>query len=124
MNKNDPAARTVGGFAGFWQGAAVNIGDMANGYDVYSALAPVEGPEGVRQCITSGYTQLQMVGSITNACKDPALAMKWLDTFFSHESMVLIDYGFEGAQWEWNDLPAIDGTTPSRNFLVSQGGSI
>ena len=38
----------------------------------------------------------------------------------SDEGMVMIDYGFEGKNWEWNDTPAINGNTPSRFFLTSR----
>ena len=59
-------------------------------------------------------------GAITSACENPEVAMRWLDYWFSEEGMVMIDYGFEGVNWEWNDTPAIDGTTPSRSFLTSR----
>lgn len=119
-NKNDPTERIVGAFGGFWSGVTVNPASMDNCYDVYDPLAPLEGPTGLRQATTSGHLDLYLVGAITSACERPDIAIKWLDYWFSNEGMILIDYGFEGVNWEWNDTPAINGTTPSRFFLTSR----
>lgn len=120
VSREDKAERTVGAFGGFWQGVAASPASMTNAYDVYEALAPLEGPAGVRQSATTGYLPLTLRGAITSACENPEVAMRWLDYWFSEEGMVMIDYGFEGVNWEWNDTPAIDGTTPSRSFLTSR----
>ena len=119
-NNNDPTQRTVGAFGGFWSGVSVNPAGMDNAYDVYDPLAPLEGPEGVRQCTTSGILDLFLVGGITKACEHPEIAIKWLDFWSSNEGMVMIDYGFENVNWEWNDTPAINGSVPSRFFLTNR----
>lgn len=117
VNKNDPEERTVGAFGGFWQGVTVSPASMENAYEIYDPLPPLEGPTGLRQATTSGHLNLYLEGAITTACERPDIAIKWLDWWFSNEGMVLIDYGFEGVNWEWSDTPAINGTVPSRMFL-------
>lgn len=77
-------------------------------------------PPGLRQATTSGHLPLELKGAITVACERPDIAIKWLDWWFSNEGMVLIDYGFEGVNWEWSDTPAIDGSIPSRYFLTER----
>lgn len=119
VSKDDATQRVVGAFGGFWQGVAASPASMTNAYDVYEALAPLEGPAG-RQASTTGYLSLNHMGAITSACEDPVLAIKWLDYWFTTEGMVMIDYGFEDVNWEWNDTPAINGSTPSRSFLTSR----
>ena len=120
VNNNDPTARIVGAFGGFWAGVTVSPSSMENAYDVYDVLAPLEGPTGLRQATTSGHLPLELKGAITVACERPDIAIKWLDWWFSNEGMVLIDYGFEGVNWEWSDTPAIDGSIPSRYFLTER----
>lgn len=119
VSKDDPAQRIVGAFGGFWQGVAASPASMTNAYDVYEALAPLDGPAG-RQASTTGFLTLQHMGAITSSCEDPVLAIKWLDYWFTNDGMVMIDYGFEDVNWEWNDVPAINGNTPSRTFLTSR----
>ena len=120
VNKNDPAERIVGCFGGFWAGVTVSPASMENAYDVYDPIVPITGPEGAVNATTSGHLDLFLEGCITSACADPVLAIRWLDFWMSDEGMVMIDYGFEGKNWEWNDTPAINGNTPSRFFLTSR----
>lgn len=120
VNKNDPAERIVGCFGGFWAGVTVSPASMDNAYDIYDPLVPIEGPEGEVNATTSGHLDLFLVGCITSACENPELAIRWLDFWMSEEGMIMIDYGFEGVNWEWNDTPAINGNTPSRYFLTSR----
>ena len=67
VSREDKAERTVGAFGGFWQGVAASPASMTNAYDVYEALAPLEGPAGVRQSATTGYLPLTLRGAITSA---------------------------------------------------------
>ena len=120
VNKNDPTERIVGCFGGFWAGVTVSPAAMDNAYDIYDPIRPIEGPDGEVNATTSGHLDLYLDGCITKACENPELAIKWLDFWMSDEGMVMIDYGFENVNWEWNDLPAINGNTPSRFFLTSR----
>lgn len=120
VNKNDPKERIVGCFGGFWQGASVSPASMENAYEIYDPLPPIEGPEGEINATTSGHFTLSPTGCITSACADPELAIRWLDFWMSDEGMIMVDYGFEGLNWEWRDAPAINGNTPSRFFLTDR----
>lgn len=120
VNNNDPAQRVVGAFGGFWSGVSVSPAAMEDAYDVYDVLPPLEGPTGLRQATTDGHLPLYLMGAIPSTCSDPVLAIKWLDFWFGEEGTVMIDYGFEDVNWEWNDTPAINGNTPSRYFLTSR----
>ena len=120
VNKNDASQRVVGSFGGFWAGVTVSPASMENAYDVYDPIVPITGPEGAINATTSGHLGLDLVGCITKDCKDPVLAIKWLDFWMSDEGMIMIDYGFEDVNWEWRDEAAINGNTPSRYFLTNR----
>lgn len=106
--------RIVGAYSGMWQGTAVNTGVIPNGYDLYAPVTPLEGPTGLRQTATTGFGTIRMQGVITSACKEPLAAFKWLDWWLSEEATVVVDYGFEGSEYEWVDTPAISGAVPGR----------
>lgn len=64
---------------------------------------------------------------ITTSCKDPVLAAKWIDYFFSEEGSLLKNYGIEGETFEYIDgEPQLsemvrnakaDGTKSNYDFL-------
>ena len=41
--------------------------------------------------------------SITTACEDPAMVMKFMNYFYTDEGALLVNYGVEGVSWEYND---------------------
>ena len=90
VNNNDPTARTVGAFGGFWAGRDGQPRlPWITPTTIYDVLAPLEGPTGLRQATTSGHLQsLDLEGAITAACERPDIAIKWLDWWFSNEGMV------------------------------------
>ena len=110
----EPENRIVGAFSAMWQGVAVTTTVIPNGYDLYAPVPPLEGPAGLKQSASRGYGDLRLQGIITSACKEPAAAFKWLDFWLSEEATVVVDYGFEGEEYEWSDTPAISGAVPSR----------
>ena len=73
-------------------------------YRQYATLPPLEGPDGVR---LSTYYKYSAVSSgnfmITDKCKDPAAALKWVDFFFSSKGDLCSQYGAdEGVDWVLN----------------------
>ncbi|WP_130836242.1 extracellular solute-binding protein [Lachnoclostridium sp. Marseille-P6806] len=70
-------------------------------YKQYVTLPPLEGPDGVR---LATYYKYSAVGSgafmITDKCKDPAAALKWVDFFYSTKGDLCSQYGAdEGVDW-------------------------
>lgn len=110
----EPENRVVGAFSGMWQGTAVNTGVITDGYDLYAPVPPLKGPTGLQQTATTGFGNIGLRAVITSACAEPMAAFKWLDWWLSEEATVVVDYGFEGSEYEWVDTPAISGAVPAR----------
>jgi putative aldouronate transport system substrate-binding protein len=75
--------------------------------DSYAAVPPLRGPKGVR------YAQVTSVGinptyaSITDNCKDPVLAFRWLDGMYNQEAMLNNKVGLKGVIYEDPDPGAL-----------------
>ncbi|MCL2879962.1 MAG: extracellular solute-binding protein, partial [Treponema sp.] len=101
----------------------------------YDTIAPLAGPKGVRLAV---YRPDAMVITgatvITKALKNPEVAVRWLDYFYSLEGDLEMRIGREGIEWrrakpgelsysglpaEWAKLTAIGG---SQNIFWSQYG--
>lgn len=84
-------------------------------YDNWEALAPLQGPAGVRQApvYSTKFSDMSYSCVITRSCKDPEAAAKWLDYFFSDEGSVVAADGFENYNLTYSDTPALDGSVPS-----------
>lgn len=65
----------------------------------FVTVPPLTGPNGVR---TVGYYQNQLMtrGVVTRDCKDPALAVQWLDFLLSEDATMRQAFGVEGIDWE------------------------
>ena len=63
-------------------------------------------------CFNSAYTQSVMGAAslaVTTACEDPKALLKWLDTVYSEEGIILMNYGEEGTHFEYVDgKPYVD----------------
>ena len=66
----------------------------------YVAVPPLEGPEGVRYAAWDPATD-DPAAVITSACKDPALAVRWIDTLYWQEATLRSDDGVLGEDWRW-----------------------
>ncbi len=84
-------------------------------YDNWVALAPMEGPTGLRQVpvYDTHYSSVSYSMAITEDCENLEVAAKWLDYFFSEEGMILGACGFEGLNYEYSQSPSLNGTVPS-----------
>lgn len=81
-------------------------------FNDYTALSPLENVytgEKVVPCRNPNGLGNRVV--VTTACKNPELAIRWLDTFFSEEVINMMHYsGFEGEDWKWEDgVTSMDG---------------
>ena len=61
----------------------------------YAAIAPLEGPNGVRQIYYNGGTLTDGgdAFNITSACEHPEVAIRWVDYFYSMEGFNTASYG-------------------------------
>lgn len=80
----------------------VLLGNSKMDYDDYVAIPPLKGPKGVRGAVTLGENTLTLRNAITSACKQPELAMRWLDYFYSTEGQLWsINGGLQGEHWKY-----------------------
>ena len=85
------------------QGEIANIGVFMcwNSFDLgtvhedeYEPMSPLLGPNGTTSWGTSPDSTMAATGfSITNVCKDPALLMRWVDTFYDPIQSMQCDLG-------------------------------
>lgn len=97
----NPDAEILGAFV---SGANVNIIDAASNperYKNYVALAPLEGPQGVRYATHFKY-DAAAPGSfyIPATSKNPEAALRWADYFYSHEGGAMKGMGLKGKGWD------------------------
>lgn len=73
-------------------------------YRDYVAMSPVKGPDGTQITPFFKYSGVDEFGlCITDKCKDPAAALRWVDTFFTETGDLCSQYGAEeGKDWELN----------------------
>lgn len=84
----DPSAMMLGAFPHM---TAVNVtGNMAATPDQrtknYGPLAPLKGPNGYQNTPITGQPYYSGFAIVTDACKDPELAFRWLDGLYSEEA--------------------------------------
>ncbi|MFC7677417.1 ABC transporter substrate-binding protein [Paenibacillus sp. GCM10028914] len=98
----NPDAEILGAFV---SGANVNIIDEASvgpeRYRHYVALAPLEGPNGVRYATHSKY-DAAIPGSfyIPATSKNPEAALRWADYIYTFEGAITKKVGLKGVGWE------------------------
>jgi putative aldouronate transport system substrate-binding protein len=91
----------VGSFPGFYFANALNQWQDTPDHRVadYPALSPLKGPKGIRwtRITNTGYNTNQAI--ITDHCKDPDLAFRWIDGLFADEVTLIMGHGMEGDGW-------------------------
>jgi putative aldouronate transport system substrate-binding protein len=65
----------------------------------YVALPPLEGPKGAKTTATNTCSVNIGKFAISNQCKDPAVAIRWIDYFYSQEGTLRAVMGVEGRDW-------------------------
>ncbi len=93
-------------------------GDVENAvyFTDYTALAPLDNVYTGEKVVPGKSTEV--IGNrviVTSACKDPVLAIRWLDTFFMPEVIEMMAFrGFPEKDWTWeDDVVNCNGTTPA-----------
>lgn len=90
------------------------------GYADYVAIPPIAGPEGVRVTDRRAVNQMNLRCFISTSCKNPEVAIKWLDYWCSKEGSRWCSYlGQENVHWEWADEPSFAGDPKSVKSLVT-----
>ncbi len=121
-----------------WFGEFMTFTAGQNGpWDSYTALSPLEGPDGTRYSMHDTY-QAPIVGTfiITDKCENPELAMQWADFLGRIEPTTRSIHGVKDEDWRWayEGEIGIDGeqawwhsitdvaNIPSQNVHWSQDG--
>ncbi|MDR3148028.1 MAG: extracellular solute-binding protein [Treponema sp.] len=91
----------VGSFPGFYFANALNQWQDTPDHRVldYPALSPLKGPKGIQwtRYTNTGYNTTQVI--ITDHCKDPDLAFRWIDGLYEDEVTLIMGHGMEGDGW-------------------------
>jgi putative aldouronate transport system substrate-binding protein len=88
--------------------------DDCKGHDMI-ALAPLEGPQGVRQIPKGTFNFMPSRFSITRNCQNPEIAIAWIDWMFNEENCQYACYGPQiepdqnGIMPGWYKLPDKEG---------------
>ncbi|MCL2832064.1 MAG: extracellular solute-binding protein [Treponema sp.] len=90
------------------------------------AIAPMQGPNGVRLGIYWPDTQVTTGALIvTTKCKYPEVVMRWVDWFFSLEGILNMRIGRQGIEWDYPKPGDLSYTGEPAQWINigSQGGS-
>lgn len=124
VNKGGEANHIVGCVSAAWQGVFVSV-DVDKWTD-YVALAPLEGPTGLRQTAAKDAV-FSLRGAISTQCENPRAAAKWLDFWMGDEGVFYNTWGMvEGQDFVYdNDTESYAGTLPSvqRVQAMGEGGA-
>jgi putative aldouronate transport system substrate-binding protein len=120
---NNAVDTIVGSFVASGVAMAVNLEDRQRSIS-YTALEPLRGPSGYRGIYFSGDEVRPTSASfvITDKCKNPALALKWVDTFCTEYWAIRSNVGAKGEGWTDADAGTfgMDGKTPAKyKYLTS-----
>jgi len=99
---NKPDEVILGSCTAGWTGVFMAIEETQQDarWTEYVAVPPLQGPQGVRYAGWSPFTG-GPAAVITNACKDPALAVRWIDTMYDREVTLRSERGVLGEDWRW-----------------------
>jgi putative aldouronate transport system substrate-binding protein len=97
---NNPDTVILGAAPSGWWYDFVAMEPDSPRWTEYVAVPPLEGPQGVRYAAwEQPWSDPSAV--ITSACKDPVLAIKWIDTLYWQESSLRSHDGVWGEDWRW-----------------------
>ena len=98
----NPDAQLIGVFTDFvwWNAVGYNRDTQDRRADIYPALAPLKGPKGVQNAPLTALAFNAAFAQITDHCKDPVLAMRWLDGLYKEDVTRIIQFGIKGVYWD------------------------
>lgn len=97
----NPDVQILGAATALWFGhLAQNYGESGR-YKNWVAVPPLKGPDGYVSTFykPGGVSPGKFL--ITNKCKNPEIAIKWVDWFYSVEGQLTASFGQEGEGWRW-----------------------
>lgn len=97
---NNPDTVILGAAPSGWWYDFVDMDPGNPRWTEYVAVPPLEGPGGVRYAAWEPAWS-DPAAVITSACKDPALAVKWIDTLYWQEASLRSHNGVPGEDWRW-----------------------
>jgi putative aldouronate transport system substrate-binding protein len=93
----------IGSVEALWWGAFTTFASGTEGpWQQYTAVPPLQGPEGVRRAAFNPYAA-SVIGSfiITDRCQNPELAFRWADGLYEIETTLRSIFGVKDADWRW-----------------------
>lgn len=88
----------------------------------WEVILPLERPDGTHHIAGNNEFRISPNTFITSNCKDPVVAIKWLDYWYSDEGRAWANfYGQENVHWAWSDEPSFGGADKSVKSLVEWG---
>jgi putative aldouronate transport system substrate-binding protein len=93
----NPGVPILGAAPALWTGM-FTVANGESGRDKeYVAISPLTGPAGVRQTPIRVNPMTGNMFNVTKNCKNPELAIRWVDWFYSDEGYFVSQYGQKGA---------------------------
>ena len=91
----------LGATGGGYSGSLIIRNDPAQRERLYTFVPPLKGPAGNRT--TAYYPQDPAVSNftVTKACQNPEVAIKWADLRYTYEEGTNLNYGERGVNWDW-----------------------
>lgn len=90
----------------FWSNNLQECGDLnsyaQDGVELSPMSYPVETAGDINQFGAKRELVRSISLSISGQCEDPALAMKWINFWFSDEGYKLANYGIQGKSWDYD----------------------
>ncbi len=127
-NKTTRDEITVGVAAAPYYMRFITQSIFAEAYDTFEAIPPLKNyyDQSVRECLQMRSNMISLMCCINADCKNPDVAVAWLDYWFSEQGTHLTTlYGLQGRDWDWdNETLNLAGTTPSvavMNTLENSG---
>jgi putative aldouronate transport system substrate-binding protein len=98
----NPDAQLIGVFTDFvwWNTVGYNRETADRRADNYPALAPLRGPRGVQNTPLTAVPFNVAFAHITDHCRDPILAFRWLDGLYNEDVTRDIQFGTKGVYWD------------------------
>lgn len=123
MGEN-PDTPILGAFPAGWFGIGSEYRGPSGRWKEYVTVPPLKGPNGLQVAVSSPYQYNSGKLIITNKAKNPAVAMRWADGFYSEDVLLRANVGVEGKDWKAAEPGnvGIDGRKARWEAISAYGG--